>query len=709
MDSRASRQTRLLFCTTGVLLQRLNASRNLEGVTHVIVDEAHERSLHTDFVLMLLREILERRPELRVVVMSATLEQGLFEKYFKGFAFDPSDDLPVVHILGRTFPLQVRYLPETNAAIGRQSRPPRSMDAQAGQAQSDLDTWLRRTWAFRTNGSDAPEIIVSPEVKEKADYSLIADLCAAILCGNLGAERDDDGAILVFLPGYAEIEGCIRALQGHSGVGARAIILPLHGSLAMQQQKAVFRRPPAGTRKIIVATNIAETSITIPDVTHVVDSGHVRETRYSPQSSMTVFSTCWVSGAAAKQRAGRASRTQPGICWRLYDQVFLERHLPTHTLCEMRRTALEELVLQLRLIEPEHDPGALLKMVPEPPSEPAVDCAVRLLVTIGALGSSPAMPLTPLGFHLAHLPMDARTGKMLVFGALCGCLSPMLTIAACLSHKSIFVRNFRQDQEARQKRARERRFSHLCSDHLAFVAAYDEYQAALTEGGRDAAWKLCDELGLSGSAIDGVTQLRQRFLRELVDIGFAEDSGIDGGERVNLHKDQNELVRCMICAGLFPNVAQVQRHEGAQGKVTLVSREREKCVVHPMSLNARQQDSFASDRGWLLFHEKVQTSQIFLRDSTLVGPIPLLLFGSELKVDKKRTQIMTGGLTFRTRQEVTSVLLRALRRELDRLLLLKVADPAADLSTNAVTLLGTLTRLLQLEGQQASGARKEDK
>merc|ERR1711865_76130 len=124
-----------------------------------------------------------------------------------------------------------------------------------------------------------------------------------------------------------------------------------------------------------------------------------------------------------------------------------------------------------------------------------------------------------------------------------------------------------------------------------------------------------------------------------------------------------------------------------------------------MSLNARQQDSFASDRGWLLFHKKVQTSQIFLQDSTLVGPIPLLLFGSELRVDKSRTHIVCGGLHFRTRKEATSVLLKMLRRELDRLLLLKVANPAVDLHANATTLLQSLTKLFQLEDALANGVR----
>jgi len=314
--------------------------------------------------------------------------------------------------------------------------------------------------------------------------------------------------------------------------------------------------------------------------------------------------------------------------------------------------------------------------------------------------------LTPLGFHLAHLPVDARTGKMLIYGALCGCLSPMLTVAACLSQKSLFVRNFDQKKEERQRKARENRYGHLCSDHLAAHAAYLEYQALMAQDGRAAVDDFCEQIGLRSSVIESVKHLRQRFLHELVGIGFADEAGEDGGARANAHSDKDALVRCILCAGLFPNVAQVQRPSGGQGKVVLVSRAREKCVVHPMSINARQQHSFMTNEGWLLYHTKVQTTQIFLSDSTLVGGLPLLLFGGELKLNRARTHISTCGLVFRARKDVTIVLLKLLRREIDRLLLLKVADPSVDLASSVTALLATLTKLLQIEEKWSSGCKK---
>ncbi|CAK9058255.1 unnamed protein product [Durusdinium trenchii] len=286
----------------------------------------------------------------------------------------------------------------------------------------------------------------------------------------------------------------------------------------------------------------AETSITIDDVTHVIDSCHVKETRFSPQSSTSVFSTVWVSQAAAKQRAGRAGRTRPGVCWRLCRQDFMEKELPKHTLCEMQRTPLEELVLQLRLLELGDHPGDFLRRAPEPPALEAVERAIRALVAIGALENDSQLRLTPLGFHLAHMPVDARIGKMLVYGSLCKCLAPILTIAACLSQRSPFIRNFNRTKEELQVQERRNVWGELHSDQLAAAKAYDKYHEQRRQG-RENAWAVCDRFGLSSSTLDDVAQLRQQFLRHLAETGFADaEAGEDGGDQVNVHQSNLSLV-----------------------------------------------------------------------------------------------------------------------------------------------------------------------
>ncbi|CAK0849769.1 unnamed protein product, partial [Prorocentrum cordatum] len=503
-------ETRLLFCTTGVLLQQLNVSPDLHGVTHVVVDEAHERSLHTDFLLALLREVLQRRADLRVVVMSATLEQGLFQEYFSGFAFDPSDDLPVVHIAGRTHPLTVRYLGDALEAAGLRGEAPQREALEDAPPHAELEAWVRRMHPARGGAeADGHAVLVSPEVKRKADFDLIAGLCAAVLSGRYGPEGladPEDGAVLIFLPGYVEIDRCLRVLRSppggrrarlvaaaawlhaHRGAAPRLPATPrghaqghrvhehrgdvrhhrrrdaryrfgtrpgdeVHGPLAALRATGAqeqLSRPSRGQQ------NSQRVSLGLQGACPVAPgppwpSGRPPDhgARYNPRSCMSVFSTVWVSQAAARQRAGRASRTRPGVCWRLYEADFLEARLPAHTLCEMRRTCLEDLVLQLRLLELGDRAGEFLQQAPEPPAAEAIAAAVQSLVSIGALVNAPGLPLTPLGFHLAHMPVDARVGKMLVYGALCCCLAPVLTIAACLSHRSPFARSFNRTREDR--------------------------------------------------------------------------------------------------------------------------------------------------------------------------------------------------------------------------------------------------------------------
>lgn len=655
LDARATRYTRLLFCTTGVLLNRLNASPDLEGVTHIVLDEVHERSLHTDFLLTILRELLHRRRDLKLVLMSATMQQSIFSDYFAGLVQDGK--VPVINVSGRTYPVTVRYEGHVQAASKGSpmpaASPPENVDEDA-----DFEAEVKRQY-----GRGAKEVRISPAVQSSCDLRQIASLCATILTGKYEPDDESDregGSILIFLPGHAEIENCISQLRGQRGVGERAWILPLHGSMSVQQQQRVFKRPPAGQRKIIVATNIAETSITIDDVTHVIDSCHVKETRFSPQSSTSVFSTVWVSQAAAKQRAGRAGRTRPGVCWRLCRQDFFEKELPKHTLCEMQRTPLEELVLQLRLLQLGDHPGDFLRRAPEPPALEAVERAIRALVAIGALENDSQLRLTPLGFHLAHMPVDVRIGKMLVYGSLCKCLAPILTIAACLSQRSPFIRNFNRTKEEQQVQERQNAWGELHSDQLAAAKAYEKYHEQRRQGSRENAWAICDRFGLSSSTLDDVAQLRQQFLRHLAETGFANaEAGEDGGDQVNVHQYNLSLVRCVMCAGLFPNVAQVQRQSHARGTYHIfVSRQRERCAPHPSSLNFRQGNEFAANHGWLLFHDKVKTSQVYLHDTTLVGSLPILLFGGELKIlSKERKCVTVDGMVFETKDEKAALAL----------------------------------------------------
>merc|ERR1712194_494962 len=250
----------------------------------------------------------------------------------------------------------------------------------------------------------------------------------------------------------------------------------------------------------------------------------------------------------------------------------------------------------------------------------------------------------------------------------------------------------------------------LSSDHLAVAKAFETYNYHARSGDRSAAAAHCDRFGLSASALDDIAVLRRQFFRHLGEIGFADASAEehDGGDVLNTHSKKLSLLRCVLCAGLFPNVAQVQREANHRGTTysILVSRDNEKCCAHPSSLLFKQTSEFAAVHGWLLFTDKMKTSQVYLHNSTLIGAIPILLFGGALAISAKdRSKVLVEGLAFDAKDEKCAVLFKTLRREIDRLLLLKITDPRLDLAESATPLLQTVVSLLEMEDLGSSGKR----
>ena len=296
----------------------------------------------------------------------------------------------------------------------------------------------------------------------------------------------------MFLPGAPEIGRAVHALQSSAGLrraagGQRLLVLPLHGALPPAQQARVFERVDRGTRKIVVATNVAETSITIDDVTCVLDFGRVKEMRYDAARGIARLETTWVSLAAAQQRRGRAGRVRPGVCFRLFSRAQAAR-LQEQQAPEVLRVPLQALCLAVKAAGGAQAPladtlGALLT----PPAPGAVAAAVEALSELGALGAEEA--LTPLGRHLARLPCDARLGKALLYGAMLRCVGPVLTVAAAMAYgRPVFVSPPDRRAEAdAAKRALTAGGSAARSDHLAVVAAYAMWDKARAHGGRQAA------------------------------------------------------------------------------------------------------------------------------------------------------------------------------------------------------------------------------
>jgi ATP-dependent RNA helicase DHX57 len=760
LESVSSSATRILFVTTGVLLRRLSEDPLLAGVSHVVVDEVHERSLDSDFLLVLLRDVLPHRPTLRVVLMSATLDAAAFSEYFAG--------AEVRHIPGFTFPVQEHYLEDIlqvtsyrpgagseyckKGGGGSRDRGPGARDA--GEAALDAATEERFLQDLRRRGYvDATLDALRVLDQSVINYELIAALIKHV-CVNM-----DPGAILVFMPGLAEItrlhEACANDPAIYDATGRGAYLIGLHSTLSSAEQRVIFEHPPGARRKIVIATNIAETSITIDDVVYVIDAGKCKENGYDPSTRMQLLLERWVSRASAKQRRGRAGRVAAGRCFRTYTRLTHDRVFAEHTLPEIKRVPLEGLCLQIQLQRMAGGIAGFLGKALEPPKEDAVTSAIKTLKQIGALDEKER--LTSLGSHLAALPVDVRVGKMLLYGAVLGCLAPVLTIAAVLGGRSPFVAPLEKRDEAD---AAKRAFAEDQSDHLATLNAFDAWTDA-KKLGKAAEMAFTRENFLSFRALEGVADLRNQFAQLLQEAGFLgggsagkkRGSGRDkitaipaprsgtapgaaptpsvttpappppdngrsthkaGGRSwgrrgpppddpvwasANRNASNTRLVKAVLVAGLYPNLIKCAppSRPTMPPRLTYLGEDgREAPVqVHPSSVNHGAKKYAAR---WMVYHERVQTTSVFVRDCSTVTPYQLLLFGGKIAVQHAAGTLSLDNewAKFKAPARV-GVLLKEIRARLDRVLSDKIERPDEDVQATGGPLVEAILQLLNTE------------
>ncbi|GJN02913.1 hypothetical protein PR202_ga20305 [Eleusine coracana subsp. coracana] len=465
LDSARNERTKLLFCTTGILLRKLTGNTDLSDVTHVVVDEVHERTILGDFLLIVLKNLVEKRSnlqgrKLKVILMSATVDSSLFARYFGG--------CPVISVEGRTHPVSTHFLEDVyeqlDYCLALDSPASGAYFAQHGEKK-------------RLN-------------EDVIDFDLLEDLICYI------DENCPPGAVLVFLPGVAEIDMLIDRLSASVRFGGPSSdwILPLHSLLGPVDQRKVFESPPDNFRKVIIATDIAETSITIDD-------------------KMSSIIEDWISRANAKQRRGRAGRVKPGLCFCLYT-----------------RHRFENIMRPFQAVEP--------------PNEEAISTAVNLLYKVGAFEGHEE--LSSLGYHLAKLPVDVLIGKMMLYGAIFGCLSPILSVAAFLSYKSPFLSP--KDEKVNVEKAKAALSNQNLdgstsatdnkqSDHLLMIIAYDKWSRILQEHGAKSARQFCHSFYLNSTVMYMIRDMRLQFGTLLADIGLIDlpkDSlGLKEGRRKN--------------------------------------------------------------------------------------------------------------------------------------------------------------------------------
>ncbi len=429
-------ESRIKVMTDGILLAETQSDPEFRGYDTLILDEAHERSLNIDFLLGYLKTLLPRRPGLKVIVSSATLEADRFSAYFDG--------APVVEVSGRTYPVEVRYRPPPESRATAKS-PPAPLLQRGEQTSADLVTdpnaaspLLRKP----PGGDKGGQGFANPRGKDPSTEEPDLDLAILHAVDELAGEGPGD--ILVFLPGEREIRDAHESLRKHHP--PQTEILPLFARLSVAEQERVFQ--PHGGRRIVLSTNVAETSLTVPGIRYVVDAGQARVKRYSLRNKIEQLKIEKIAQAAANQRAGRCGRVAAGVCIRLYDeQDFLSR--PKYTTPELLRSSLAGVILRMKSLHlPEIEAFPFL----DPPESKRVRDGQQLLTELGALDE--AGRLTAIGRQLAHLPVDPRIGRMLIAARDKACLGEMLVIAAYLSVQDPRDRPLERQEAADQKHKR---------------------------------------------------------------------------------------------------------------------------------------------------------------------------------------------------------------------------------------------------------------
>jgi len=567
----AGDRTLVKLMTDGILLAEIQRDRRLLRYDTLILDEAHERSLNIDFLLGYLRELLPRRPDLKVIVTSATIEPARFAAHFGG--------APIVEVSGRTYPVEIRYRPlEVPVPLNDTA----GTDGIADPDDPDHEV-------VRTEMRDQTEAIIDA-IDELAHQPL--------------------GDVLVFLSGEREIRDTSDALRGV--VGPHTEVLPLYARLPTAEQQRVFqpRGAVSGTsrlsRRIVLATNVAETSLTVPGIRYVVDPGSARISRYSRRTKVQRLPIEPISQASAAQRAGRAGRTAPGVCIRLYsEQDFASR--PRYTDPEILRTNLAAVILQmaaLHLGDIENFPFL------DPPERRSIRDGVQLLQELGAFDSAGA--LTDTGRKLAQLPLDPRVGRMILQADTEGCVREVLVLAAALSIPDPRERPADREDAARQKHAR---FADEHSDFISYLNLWRYLGEQRKARSGNAFRRMCHEEFLHYLRIREWQDLTGQLRSIAADLGIREADDPERADPARVH--------AALVAGLLSHIGLREELRGGSSREYAGARN-SKFVLAPGSVLTKRPPR------WIVVADLVETSRLYGRIAARVDPDTLERVGAHL-------------------------------------------------------------------------------
>lgn len=719
----SNRLTRIRFMTTGILVKILQNDPSTLNNSIVVVDEVHERSIDTDLIIILLKNLLMKIPGLKIVLMSATVDTQSFSSFFKG--------LKSIHIEGRTFPIQEVFLEDTLSALDFKIKK-NSIYSGDDELSEDVQFLVPKADSrFFATGRINYELICETVNHIHKELAAIAN----------------DGSVVVFLPGVGEVSNCCNLIKKFDAEN-RFEVLPLHSALSPEDQKRVFRRF-IGKRKVVVATNIAETSITIDDCVATIDTGKVKTLNYDPVSNTSKLVEKFESKAEAKQRKGRAGRVRAGFSYKLFSRKTYDE-MDEQPQPEMKRVALESLYLSVRSMGVKNVTKFLENGL-DPPPLASLKKAEQILTTLGLL-SYEEKSLTELGKMVSLMPvMDSKHGKLLIYSIIFGCTDIGVLIASILSvGGSPFVNEFDNRNKIRSILSD----SEKLGDVLAVTRVINKY---LSLSGNDRN-KFLKNNCLSFNKITEILSSRTQYYSILKDIGFLPFSYKPGSsEYLNRNSNNFKILKCVLTGSFYPNVARVQfpdpkfvatsvgavevdpemkstkywiRNEEFANKLydgdvatdkppSIASR----AFIHPSSLLFSQGNTIpedaktlndnsqtlkknislsSSNSPFLVFNGIQHTSKIFLRYITPTSTFAILLFGGNLRYDIDASShspgmIVDNWLPIRTWCK-NGLILKELRYMVDRVIKEKLENPhykSTDISSQGDDILQQIEEIIK--------------